>query len=256
MPPINQRADSLRIYLTGAASDGAAQSDPALSLGNYRSATQAGSLGYLLTRAIPGVRIDFIAAANGTGDGTLAAVGGQLSWTAPNGSGGGMVTIANGASAILESGSAPQKFIRVARTSANELQGNATVSITDVYNDVIGQSNKETGDGKTYRLICFKAGVSVVQNLKVWIDPDTDNVRIASESPSAQPSGYFQTIADETTAPTAVSFVTPDSAVHVDALTATLHPGEMLGVWVERDVPGAATPRIESILRWSFTAVG
>ncbi len=45
MAEIYTAADAIRLYLTGAASDGGAQSNPHLSLGKYRSSTRLDSLG-------------------------------------------------------------------------------------------------------------------------------------------------------------------------------------------------------------------
>jgi len=45
MPAEKTRCDSLALYFTGASSDGGAQTDPDVSLGNYRSSTRLDSTG-------------------------------------------------------------------------------------------------------------------------------------------------------------------------------------------------------------------
>src|SRR5688572_24900429 len=120
MPDAMTRADALRLYLSGAASDGGAQADPNAALGNYRSSTEVEVLAATITSPIANVTVDYVAGANGTGSGSLAATGADtLAWTPPGGTQGTAVTILNGETKILEGGSsAANKFIRVTRTSA------------------------------------------------------------------------------------------------------------------------------------------
>jgi len=167
--------DSVRVYLTGAASDGGAQTDPDLALGKYRSSTLADFLGVSIADAISGITVDFVSGANGTGDGSLAATGAsELKWTAPGGSQGDGVTIANGETKIVLDGTDPEKFVRVTRTSADALSGTATLTLTDTFNNLIGYDNvsaAERAAGDTeYRCLSFKVDAADdIMDLLAWL---------------------------------------------------------------------------------------
>src|SRR5438045_1483018 len=139
------RADALTLWLSGASSAGAAQPDAALSLGGYRSSTRAGSLASLLTNPIPGIRVDYVAGANGEGAGLLTADGTDaVSWTPPDGTAGSAVTVLAGEQRLLEAGDGEtDKFVLVTRTAADDLVGLATVDLVRTYNDVLGQADAE-----------------------------------------------------------------------------------------------------------------
>lgn len=254
------RGDAVRLYLSGAASHGAAQADPALSLGNYRSSTRAGGLGCLLVDAIAGVRVAFVAGANGVGSGRLSATDDDsLTWQAPGGTQGTAVRVLAGEQRVLEDGADPGKFVLVTRATADALVGSMTVKTVQQFNDVLGQANGEAGSGETYRCVfVVNAGGAVVEDLKIWIDESVTNVAIALEEPSARAGGFCQTVADADTAPTGVTFVSPDAADHADVVTVdALLPGEHVGLWVRRDLTSvAAGPRYDVPLAWSFVAIG
>jgi hypothetical protein len=160
MPELTTHADSLRMFLTGAGSDGGSQSSDALSLGNYRSSTELVSLGQVITSPISNVTVDFVGYENGTGAGTLTAIDANtLAWTPPGGSQGAGVAIANGESKLLE-GANVNQFIRVTRTSATGLTGTATVTLSNVFNNLIGFPNVSsagaTSGGNNYLAGCIK----------------------------------------------------------------------------------------------------
>lgn len=66
-------------------------------------------------------------------------------------------------------------------------------------------------------------------------------LRIAKEAPSAQPTGYIQTIASEGTAPTGLTWRHPISNADAQVVTFTLNPGEIYGLWLHRKVVATAT---------------
>lgn len=66
-------------------------------------------------------------------------------------------------------------------------------------------------------------------------------LRIAKEAPSAQPSGFVQTIADEDTVPAGLTFRHPISAADAQVVTFTLNPGEIYGLWLHRAIVAGAT---------------
>ncbi len=66
-------------------------------------------------------------------------------------------------------------------------------------------------------------------------------LRVAKEAPSTQPSGFIQTIANETTAPTGVTFRHPISNADAQVVSFTLAAGEIQGLWLHRSVLADAT---------------
>jgi hypothetical protein len=260
MPSVRSRCDSLALFLTGATADGGAQANPNLALGHFRSSTRGGGLGFYLKTAIAGITIDFVSAANGIGPASLHVAGpDSLNWSPPgNTAPGQAVTILAGNSAIVE-GPTPDQYCSVTRTSPDPLAGSALLELRDVFNEVIGQADGTLPQGKTYRCICLKnGGTQTLKNVLIWIAHQDNPIRIALELPSAQPSGFFQTIANETTSPAAVTFVSPTSSVDPHVISvAKMLPNEQIAIWIERDLTAAAAnPQRKTELAWSFTAIG
>ncbi len=82
---MSERADSLREYLTGAASDGGIQIYPNFSLGNYRSATEAVCMGILFDTALTNTYVLYASGKNSEGAGVLLSpTPDTLTWQ-PNG---------------------------------------------------------------------------------------------------------------------------------------------------------------------------
>lgn len=176
MSEVNTRADSCHWYHTGASSDGNAQADADLCLGNFRASNGIVFFTAAVSSPIANIDVDFVAGRNGTGDGTLTASGDDdLHWTPPGGSQGATVTILNGETKILEGGGGePGKYIQVTRTSASVLTGTATVTLTDSMNNAVGfddVSSAEASAGDTeYRCIAIKNDSSAsVTDLKIKV---------------------------------------------------------------------------------------
>ena len=72
---IQTGADSLRMYLSGATSDGGAQSVEDDSRGKYRSSTEVQSLSFVANGAISNVTVNHVSGASGPGTGFLMATG-------------------------------------------------------------------------------------------------------------------------------------------------------------------------------------
>lgn len=339
MPVENTRGDLVRLYLSGAASDGGAQADPQAALGNYRSSTEFDGLGAIMRSIIPGLRIDHVAHGNGIGVATLHADG-PVAWTPPGGTRGPYVTIANGQTRVLHGLGDPGAYVRVTQTRAIGLDGSATVDVVDIVHglwDLVTNTERAAGDTE-YRCIVFKCGAGgSALDLRFWLallgtaqvvnssgyaasgavtvtckdtyedwpesgyveNEDTGEVlyyssrtdtaltvpaggrdvwtdvaggaagseddalrplpglRIALEAPSAQPAGFFQTIADEDTAPTGLTFKHPTSAADADARTLDkLAPGHIGGLWIERKVPAGAvgTYRADTEVAYQYLA--
>lgn len=137
-------ADTLRFYLSGAASDGAAQTDPDSALGNYRSATEATRLGYLQSSAIPGLTVALAGRRSLADDGlgVISAVNANtIRFFTDGGSEGTAITIVNGETKVLQDGTNASRFVRVTRTSANDLIGSCVLKFHDQYNNVWGMSD-------------------------------------------------------------------------------------------------------------------
>lgn len=148
MGALKTRADSIREYLTGATSDGGTQSSPVASLGNFRSSTEAASMGILLVSPpIANVTVDFASGLNNPGNGTLTCIDANtLQWQDFNGVAGIPVAISNGQSVILEAGTSGE-YIRVTRTSATALApGTATVTLSILFNNQFGMDNVASAD--------------------------------------------------------------------------------------------------------------
>ena len=175
MPDEKTRADSLREYFTGAGSDGGAQTDPDASLGNYRSSTEAVSMAISVADAIANVTIAFAGGENTEGAGTLDAdTVNTLRWKCYGGSYGASVTIANGETKIVETSGQPGQYVRVTRTSATDLTGTATITLTKSINNVFAfddVSSAEAAAGDTeYRGTIVKCeNTSGITTFKRWV---------------------------------------------------------------------------------------
>ena len=180
MPDEYESAGCIRIYLTGAASDGGAQANPDAALGNYRSSTEITQLGVTVTDCPANITVDQAGGANGTGDGTLTVKSvNSLAWTPPGGTEGATVTIANGETKTLEGGGDGNngQLLIVSRTSADDITGGpATVTLAYTYNNVIALDNvssaERTAGDVEYRAACIKNhGTHTVQAMLAWLEP-------------------------------------------------------------------------------------
>ncbi len=141
MPDQKTHADSLRFYLTGAASHFGAQTNPNSALGNHQSSTEQG-MSFNRTSPLANITLDLVGQQNSTGNGTLTATGAdEVKWTPPGGTQGAGVTILNGETKIVEGGggvSNINKFVRITRTAATALTGTETVAVSNPVNNVTG----------------------------------------------------------------------------------------------------------------------
>lgn len=129
--------DVLRVYGSGAASDGGAQADPDLNLGGFRSSTECqpyavfgGMLGIVIERASGGMQ---------PGAGVLESDGtGRLRWTAPGSTEPGDWRFVGTSSVNLLNG---VEGLRVRRIGAIPPAGAKSIRILDQYNNEFGQDN-------------------------------------------------------------------------------------------------------------------
>lgn len=254
-------ADVLEFVHSGAAAAGGTQLDAALCLGGTRSATRVEALCASRPMALPGLQIIFAAGVNGPGNGALRVVGDSVvRWTAPGDAEGADTTIANGATVPVYSDDA-DKFILLRRTTADALRGQETVQLLDVLHNAVSgadfeESEAGAGEAKYRGNFFYNSGALDITNLKVWFDPDQVGLaRMAKETPS---SDAIQTIADELTQPTGLTWVAPTTEGAALSI-GTVAAGASHGLWVENYVNASTTPAVarqDVILHWSFTYDG
>jgi hypothetical protein len=139
MPAQFTRADCLREYLTGALSDGGVQTVPDLSLGGYRSSTEAVSLGITISNPLTGVSILYAGGGNPVGVGTLTAVdANHLSWAPFGASSPGLPASFNGTSdtEIVE-GLISGQYLRISGTTPFT-PGNSQITLAYIRNNLFG----------------------------------------------------------------------------------------------------------------------
>ena len=121
MPGQYQRADSLREYLTGAVSDGGVQGNSQLAFGNFRSSTEATSLGLVIGTPLTNVSPLYAGGANLAGVGLLKAIDSHhLTWRYPGATQDGPPTsfLGTGDTQIVEAFNAPGAYLRVLASGA------------------------------------------------------------------------------------------------------------------------------------------
>lgn len=179
MPNVATLADALRWYLSGAASDGAAQADPAAALGNYRGDTEWQLLG--VQGALLGFVVAFAAGRNGPGTGTLETDGaGSVRWRAPgSATPGAYVAIADSETKLLLDGDDPKKFVRVTRDAATApAASTAPILLVEIFNSLLDNvagdaGNDESGSGDDeYRCLFIRNdSAKNASSVKVWVKP-------------------------------------------------------------------------------------
>lgn len=162
--------DSLALYLSGAASDGGAQTDPHVSLGGYRSATEATRVGILTQSPIQTLTILAASRENG-GSGQIGSIQADglagARYTAP-GNGGtptpgpNVVLDVAGVPRTLPDGHDPSKWVRVQRSAVGvPLIGVTALEFHDQFGNLFAlrdAANAESsGGGNRYRACIIRA---------------------------------------------------------------------------------------------------
>lgn len=147
MPAPFTRADAIREYLTGAASDGGAQSDPSMSLGNFRSSTEAASLGITIISALGSVTIQYAGGGNLVGTGTLTASdSATLTWTPPGSSTAGVPVTFSGTNNVeIVEGPTPGAYLRI-NGSTPFTPGASSIGLNFLIGNVFGMNDVSSGD--------------------------------------------------------------------------------------------------------------
>lgn len=175
MPNEFTNADALREYLSGAGSDGGAQTDPNASFGNYRSSTEAPSLGIVIANAVGGVTLTFAGGGNPIGAGLLTATDSStLTWRPFGAVGAGTgVGFSGTQNKVLEASGQPGQYLRVTGTTPFS-GGPATITLSELVNNAFGFDNVSSANAlagyNQYRATIVKnvSGGSVTL-FKRWI---------------------------------------------------------------------------------------
>lgn len=245
--------DALGIYLSG----GSNNADPAASLGGAPSETEVRALGALVTKGT-GLVVENVTAANGEGEGTIRKLAdGTFAYTPPGATEGSPAALGPDSRVVLR-GADLNKAVRVYRPRAASADGETRFTLMRPYNGVFGMEDVSDADRQSgavhYRGVLLVAhGENSVVNGRVWqtpVDWLQGDFSFGLETPVA---GEIQTIADEDTAPSGVSFSSADSEAGAIRLP-DLGPGESVGFWVKREFPasGAMSRREGIILNFRY----
>jgi len=250
----------MNIYLTGVATEGDPQTDPDGSLGGRRSGTILQSLTASAPVNVTGVVIDDVPAQSGPGAATLAFTftGTTLAYTAPGDTAGAAVDVsADGTYELYSGDTANYMIVTVTAASLPASDQSDAITLTNVAEGLFDSvSSTEAAAGDTeYRAVMLKNDSAyTMYSAQVWIETNTpfadDSVEIAIEAPSG---GDIQTIADESTAPTGVTFYA--AAGEANALSiGDLAAGSNYGVWVKRVVSATSSRYADNYFTLAFKA--
>jgi len=171
--PFARRFDSLRLFGSGAASDGGAQASEGSNLGNYRSSTELQSLAAF--GAMRNITIERVSDAHETGVGSLESDGvNMLRWTAPGSATPGPYTLVpEGQSVVLEDGEDPAKALRVRRSGTFPATGAENIKLLDIFNGAFGFDNvadaeRSAGDNE-YRCVFLKNAGAGALDLRMYL---------------------------------------------------------------------------------------
>lgn len=256
---------ALGVYLTG----GPTNNDPELSLGGIPSTHRMRALGVIVSDVtqVPGLRIDHVFPAVGEGTAFLSvgSDGASVSFAAPGDdlAFGDPVALPEGATRLLFASSGGQeKGILVTRIAGFLFPPGklCQMKLVLVLNEALAMGNvpsalRVTG-GTTYRCLALAGEEPYgTQEVKVWL-PATAGLQstysIGSEDPVA---GAVQTIANETTPPTGITWVSP--ALEAGALSfGRISSGTFRGLWIRRVFPAAGVVHAEEHVRLGLSYQG
>jgi hypothetical protein len=232
-------ADKVHIHISGADVAGGSQRNPNASLGGFRSSIREEPLGWIRSDLHRGLRMDFAAGENGAGLGELRAdTSDSIRWRPPGGSEGASVSIALGETKVIE-GVDTDKYIVVTRTASTALAGTETIQMILKVNNVVGGSNF-TGDEEAageikYRSLHITSEAADVASFDVWLDDDTDNIRLSDGGESSTLDLELEAIANEYTEPAGQSWQTPTEGSPLNLWTGKSAAIEA-GLWIEKTV--------------------
>lgn len=169
----NYGADTVRFFLTGAASDGAAQANVDASLGNYRSSTEAKRIGMLHQTAIPGLTA--VIASRDNGHDAVGLIDsdtqGRLTYSLAGNDPGTAKSVPVGGTVTLLDGDDPTAWIRLTRNGVAKA-GTATIQFHEQFSNVFAMNDaaeaESAAGGTRYRAVMVRS-YSDVTSLKFWL---------------------------------------------------------------------------------------
>ena len=238
----------LQLFYSG----GGSNSNTTISIGGAISSARILSQSATGITTLTGVTIDD-ALGNGVGAGTLTYTSSSktLTWQPYGGSVGTAVDVsANGKYFIQGANSGGGLCVTVVAAS---LPTSNTTNVVTIANQTeklfLNQTKAESNAGVTkYHCFAIKNTHATLNMIEVtlWVaenTPGADTCALYLDPIVAGTGGTGPTaVANETTAPAASTFVTPDSATHADALNiGTLTPGQCRFFWVRQLTPANVT---------------
>lgn len=251
----------LNIYLTGVATEGDAQADPDASLGGKRSGTLVQAFNVAGLSNVTGVVIDDVSPSCGAGSATLAftSAGTTLAFTAPGDTAGSTVDVSADGTYEIYSNDA-SKYIIVTVTAASLPGSNQSDSLTltnfvENLFDSVGSGEAQAGDTEYRAVMVRNDSAYTMYSMIVWILTNTpfadDTVEIGIEA--ADGNGDIQSVANESTAPTSVSFSAP--ADEANALSiGNIDSAKNYGVWIKRVVTATTQRYADNSFSLNFKA--
>lgn len=236
-------------YYTG----GGSNSTPSASIGGAISSSRIRFQTASALTTLTGITIDD-GLGNSEGAGTLALTAGAIptvTWTPYGGSTGAAVSLtADGTYFVQAANNGGGLCITVVAASLPTNNVSNTVTITTSANKFFADQTKAESDAGVTKYHCFAiknlhATLPIV-GIKQWITentPGADSCSIYLDPLAASDGSTGPTaVANENTAPSASTFVTPDSSTHADVLSVgTLTAGQVRFFWVKQLTPAGVT---------------
>ena len=241
----------LHLYYTGAGSN----STTTLSIGGDISSVRVTSQSTSGLDTLSGVTIDD-AVGNGVGAGTLTYTASttSLTWQPFGGSVGTAVNVGtNGTYAIQGGSNGGALLITVVAASLPTNNVSNTITVANRTEKFFLNQTKAESDAGVTKYHCFAiknvhATLPIV-GIKLWVSentPGADTMALyldpltAGDGSTTSPTP----VANENTAPTASTFVTPDSVSHADVLSVgTLTAGQVRFFWVRQLTPAGVSTK-------------
>lgn len=232
--------DQLEILLSG----GASNYSPSLSLGGACSAKIVKGMNVQYINPIEGLIIEDATPENTAGIGTISVTSGSCIYTPPGDNAGVAVALAAGETKLL-TGSNPAKAVRVRRVAGDIFEGLAEFKLIDAVQGVLSMGNvtdaQRQAGGTFYRAVFLHAW-DYLSDIKAWVTTDGQSSwALALEEPDSL--FEIQEIADETTAPTGLSWVNAVSlATALDVgILGQMSEDDYMGLWIRRTFPAVGT---------------
>lgn len=257
-------------YLTWEYSGGSGNSNPNNALGGAASGVEVDAQDASAPANITGLSLRY-AAGNATGDGTLSwdATAEELTWQEAGGSTGPAVTITSDGRYTVWTGDGAGGegggYLVYDVTYADLPGSNQTDTITvsqlanNIWDDV-AKSEAVYGDTEYRCLYLYNRYSDTLLDARVWVDqqPSGNDELDLGLDPAGigdgTSTGVAQTVGDEDTAPSNVTFSRPtdySGGIQIGDLA----PGEAIAVWLRRTVPsGTSTVTPEDLSRVGFGA--